>query len=96
MVEQAQEEMIRLRTERQRSRTNLAPDSSMPVNPSSETNGHVHQAGDIPDLVLEVETKSYKVKPFGLAKSFNMRELNPNGEFFDQLVLYKAERWVVS
>ena len=34
----------------------------------------------IPDLVQEAETKVYKVKPFGLDSSVNMRELNPNGK----------------
>lgn len=28
---------------------------------------------------MEAETKIYKVKPFGLDKSINMRDLNPNG-----------------
>ena len=52
----------------------------MPAVPSSETNGHVEQQPTVPDLVQEAETKVYKVKPFGLDISVNMRELNPNGE----------------
>lgn len=55
---------------------------------SSETNGHTAMQTDIPDLVQEAETKVYKVKPFGLDKSVNMRELNPNGEALCSSVFY--------
>lgn len=55
---------------------------------SSETNGHVDQsANSIPDLVQEAETKVYKVKPFGLDSSVNMRDLNPNGRTSLHLIL---------
>ena len=30
---------------------------------------------------MEAETRIYKVKPFGLDSSVNMRELNPNGKY---------------
>lgn len=79
IVDQAEEEMNRLRAEQQQSRANVRPDSSMPAIPSSEANGSVDSGQPIPDLVLEAETKVYKVKPFGLDASVNMRELNPNG-----------------
>ena len=78
IVDQAEEEMKRLRAEQQLQRQSRAA-SSMPPVPSSETNGHVDSQPMIPDLVQEVETKIYKVKPFGLDKSVNMRGLNPNG-----------------
>jgi len=78
MVDQAEEEMSRLRAEQRQDRPFHAPGSSMPALPSSEAN---EQPAAIPDLVLEVETKLYKVKPFGLEKSYNMRELNPNGTY---------------
>ena len=80
IVDQAEEEMNRLRSEQQLQRAQARSDSSMPAVPSSETNGHVEQQSMIPDLVQEAETKVYKVKPFGLDSSVNMRELNPNGE----------------
>ena len=80
IVGQAEEEMHRLRAEQQQTRANLRPDSSMPAVPSSEANVSVDQGRPIPDLVLEAETKVYKVKPFGLDVSVNMRELNPNGK----------------
>lgn len=79
IVDQAEEEMNRLRSEQQVRRAQRAPDSSLPAVPSSETNGHADPQAAIPDLVQEAETKVYKVKPFGLDKSVNMRELNPNG-----------------
>ena len=80
IVDQAEEEMNRLRSEQQLHRAPARRDSSMPAVPSSEANGHVDQQPMIPDLIQEAETKVYKVKPFGLDSSVNMRELNPNGE----------------
>ena len=85
MIDQAEEEMNRLRAEQQQNaqnRTRAQFSSSMPAMPSSDTIGQngadvIH--ADIPDLVTEVETRVYKSKPFGLDKSINMRELNPNG-----------------
>ena len=79
IVEQAEEEMTRLRAEHQRNRTHAVPSSSLPAVPSSELNGQDDRAAEIPDLVQEAETRVYKVKPFGLDQSVNMRELNPNG-----------------
>lgn len=79
IVDQAEQEMNRQRAEQQQTRVNLKPKSSMPAAPSSEMNGALDQAQPIPDLVMEAETKAYKVKPFGLESSVNMRELNPNG-----------------
>ena len=37
------------------------------------------QPADVPDLVGEVEAVSYKVLPFGLDKTVNMRDLDPAG-----------------
>lgn len=77
IIDQAEDEMSRLRTEMQQNRAPLNP-SSLPAVPSSEANGHGDVAA-IPDLVQEAETRVYKVKPFGLDTSVNMRELDPNG-----------------
>ena len=88
MIEQAEKEMNRLRTEQQhsqQSQTRARQDSSMPSMPSSEANGHETGANiqhEIADLIQEVETRIYKVKPFGLDSSINMRELNPNGKAY--------------
>ncbi|CAD6589620.1 MAG: hypothetical protein ASARMPREDX12_003906 [Alectoria sarmentosa] len=88
IVDQAEEEMNRLRSEQQLQRAQPRPESSMPAVPSSETNGHVEQQSLITDLVQEAETKVYKVKPFGLDSSVNMRELNPND--MDKMVSIKG------
>ncbi|KAL8826345.1 MAG: hypothetical protein Q9191_003859 [Dirinaria sp. TL-2023a] len=85
IIEQAEEEMNGLRAARQQNRANVGPSSSMPLNPSSEANNQVDQ---IPDLVFEVETRTYKVKPFGLERSVNMRELNPND--MDKMISIKG------
>lgn len=87
MIDQAEEEMNRLRAEQQQNvqnRSRARFSSSMPPMPSSDTNGQNEASvlhADIPDLVTEVETRVYKTKPFGLDKSINMRELNPNGRY---------------
>lgn len=82
IVDQAEEEMARLRSEQQQrlqGRPQARASSSIPPAPSSDANVHGDQISQIPDLVMEAETKVYKVKPFGLDTSINMRELNPNG-----------------
>ena len=85
MVDQAEKEMTRLRARQRQNhtiRSRARQESSMPPMPSSEANGQgngeTHQE-EVPDLVREVETKVYKVKPFGLDSTINMRDLNPNG-----------------
>lgn len=89
MVDIAEKEMAKLRNEKrqaQQGRTRVRQGSSMPAMPSSEANGHsdgVNHQGDVPDMVQEVETRVYKVKPFGLDNSINMRDLNPNGKPLD-------------
>lgn len=88
IVDQAEDEMNRMRSEQQLQRAQARSDSSMPAVPSSETSGHVEQQSMMPDLVQEAETKVYKVKPFGLDSSVNMRELNPND--MDKMVSIKG------
>lgn len=85
IVDQAAEEMNRLRAELQQSRAQAMPSSSLPAVPSSELNGQDDRPPAIPDLVQEAEMRLYKVKPFGLDQSVNMRELNPNGRSFLEL-----------
>jgi len=96
MVDLAEKETPRLRNEQrqtQQGRTRVRQDSSMPAMPSSEVNGHsdgVNRQDDVPDLVQEVETKVYKVKPFGLDNSINMRDLNPNGKSVNPFVIHQS------
>lgn len=56
--------------------------SSVPPQPSSEANTPAPQQqpepiDDFEDLVTDVEKSTYKVRPFGLDKTINLRELNP-------------------
>ena len=89
IVDMAEEEMNRLRAEQQQARRDAQPASSAPIMPSSEGNAvPADQQDAIPDLVLEAETNIYKIKPFGLDKSINMRELNPND--MDTLISIKG------
>ena len=84
MIELAEKETAKQRVERQQmpqSAPSLRHPSSMPPVPSSDLPSSAPDAANqVPDLVQEVETKTYKVKPFGLDGSINMRELNPNGK----------------
>ena len=43
---------------------------------------------DIPNLVSEVDQKTYNVRPFGLDNTINLRELNPGD--MDKLVSVKG------
>ncbi|KAL8715975.1 MAG: hypothetical protein Q9220_000642 [cf. Caloplaca sp. 1 TL-2023] len=92
IVDQAEEEMTRLRSDQQQRQPQRRPrgtsGSSLPAAPSSEAQITSDQAAQIPDLVMEAEIRVYKVKPFGLDTSINMRELNPND--MDKMVSIKG------
>ncbi|KAH7119085.1 MCM2/3/5 family-domain-containing protein [Dendryphion nanum] len=45
-------------------------------------------APEVPDLVKEVDQKTYRVRPFGLDKTINLRDLNPGD--MDKLVSIKG------
>jgi DNA replication licensing factor MCM4 len=83
MVELAEKEQLQLHQSardqaRARVSSSVAPLSSDAAN---QDKGYAQQPQtEIPDLVAEVETRTYKVLPFGLDKSVNMRELNPAGK----------------
>ncbi|KAL3480714.1 vacuolar transporter chaperone 4 [Aspergillus californicus] len=90
MVELAAKEMERLRSQIQRNQNNHRDLSSAPVVPSSDAmseSGRMPQT-EIPDLVAEAETKPYKVLPFALDSTINMRELDPAD--MDKLVSIKG------
>lgn len=87
MVELATKEMERLRAQSFRHHAHANNPSSTPVNPSSDAMsdaGRIPQQAEIPDLVAEVETKNFKVLPFGLDHSVNMRDLDPAGQLCPQ------------
>ncbi|KAF2862982.1 putative DNA replication licensing factor mcm4 [Piedraia hortae CBS 480.64] len=70
--------------------------SSMPPMPSSDmdsangTNGvrPPQQTEEVEDIVAEVESRVFRVRPFGLDGTINLRELNPND--MDKLVSIKG------
>lgn len=81
MVELAIKEMDNLRSRAQRNQHRTRDLSSAPPVPSSDAMSETGRAPqtEIPDLVNEVETKSFKVLPFGLDSTVNMRDLDPAG-----------------
>ncbi|KAL2872565.1 vacuolar transporter chaperone 4 [Aspergillus lucknowensis] len=90
MVELAAKEMERLRSQIQRNQNNHRDLSSASVVPSSDVlsdSGRIPQT-EIPDLVAEAETKPYKILPFGLDSTVNMRDLDPAD--MDKLVSIKG------
>jgi DNA replication licensing factor MCM4 len=86
MVELAEDEMRKQRASQSQStpgqsQNRLIPSSDAPV-PSSERSEHTPQpqAAPVVDLSLEVGQKVYKVRPFGIDGTINLRDLNPAGE----------------
>ncbi|KAK3111618.1 MCM DNA helicase complex subunit [Teratosphaeriaceae sp. CCFEE 6253] len=104
MVELAEKRMNQQRsTQSQEAHQNQArqrESSSMPPMPSSDVdNANVAALADgndapaqsteeIEDLVAEVEQKIFRVRPFGLDQTINLRDLNPND--MDKLVSIKG------
>ncbi|PVH95639.1 MCM-domain-containing protein [Periconia macrospinosa] len=96
MIELAEKRMaeMRLQAQAQRGQPQRGHDSSsLPPMLSSDapTPGAPSpaQAGlDIPDLVKEVDQKTYRVRPFGLDSTTNLRDLNPAD--MDKLVSIKG------
>lgn len=74
-------EAIRAQQTNQRRQPRARELSSAPVMPSSELGNDADQGtqNEIPNLLAEVQTKTYKVLPFGMDKSVNMRDLDPGG-----------------
>ncbi|KAK4948756.1 MCM DNA helicase complex subunit [Elasticomyces elasticus] len=95
MVELAQKAMQGLQRARNGGTASRARDgSSMPRLPSSDlgsaapTPAATPAADDIPDLVEEAEIRPWKVLPFGLDQTVNMRDLDPAD--IDKLISVKG------
>lgn len=84
MIELAMKEMEQLRTQNQRHHAHARDMSSVPPALSSDAMSEGGRAPqhEIPDLVAEVENKLFKVLPFGLDSTVNMRELDPAGTWY--------------
>jgi DNA replication licensing factor MCM4 len=88
MIELAEKRMNELRVLQQQSQRGVKPrgrdSSSLPPVPSSDIGTPATPAPQTPadllaDLVREVDSKTYRVRPFGLDNTINLRELNPSG-----------------
>ncbi|KIW62561.1 hypothetical protein PV04_10724 [Phialophora macrospora] len=94
MVELAQKEMQDLRRAHAAGPSSRARDgSSVPPAPSSDLNAPTPvatgtAADDLPDLVEEAMIQPWKVMPFGLDKTINMRDLDPAD--IDKLISVKG------
>ncbi|KAI9769174.1 MAG: hypothetical protein M1839_003778 [Geoglossum umbratile] len=82
MVEQVTEELQKKRARQLQARARGDISSSQPAIPSSERNGLVENGQrannqEEPDLLADVETRTYKVRVFGLDSTVNLRDLNP-------------------
>jgi len=91
MIELAEKRMGDMRSASQRQAaangSRARQGSSLPPMPSSDIDAPANGAqpdleplNDLPDLVQEVESRVYKVRPFGLENTINLRDLNPGGK----------------
>jgi DNA replication licensing factor MCM4 len=95
MLELAEKKMAEMRVQLSQQQRDAQPrgrESSLPPMLSSDapTPGAPSPApfADIPNLVSEVDQLTYNVRPFGLDKTINLRELNPGD--MDKLVSVKG------
>jgi DNA replication licensing factor MCM4 len=99
LLELAEKKMSerRAQSSQQNGQDRTRDSSSMPPPPSSDADNNMggetprptqQSAPEIQDLYAEVESSSYRVRPFGLDRNINLRELNPKD--MDQLVSVKG------
>ncbi|KAI9761665.1 MAG: Sir2 histone deacetylase Hst2 [Chaenotheca gracillima] len=87
MIEELEKEISERRAQQQqqaRTRAQTGAPSSEPTFPSSERNENGTQENAVMstpaadnDMIADVESRVYKVRPFGLDTTINLRELNP-------------------
>jgi DNA replication licensing factor MCM4 len=82
------QEVMRQFNAHEAAQTSRARDSSsLPPAPSSDADSHMPAGGvqealaSLPNRMDEVSDKTYRVRPFGLDKTINLRELNPQGKY---------------
>ncbi|KLJ11041.1 minichromosome maintenance protein 4 (cell division control protein 54) [Blastomyces silverae] len=91
MIELALKEMESLRAQANQRRQPRARDSSsVPPVTSSDIGNEAGRAQptEVPNLMADVESKTFKVLPFGLDKTVNMRDLDPAD--MDKLISIKG------
>lgn len=84
MIGLAEKEIERARQSNQRRQAPAARDaSSIPAFPTSDADGtgNAPVQQDSSSILADIESRTYKVLPFGLDKSINMRDLDPGGMF---------------
>lgn len=90
-------DMMRQQSQQRNGETNRTRDlSSAPPMPSSDVDNNIggqapvpaEVADEIPDLVTEAEQRIYRVRPFGMDKTINLRDLNPGD--MDKMVSVKG------
>ncbi|KAK2740224.1 hypothetical protein FQN55_008950 [Onygenales sp. PD_40] len=91
MVDLAIKEMESLRTQAsQRRQPRTRDSSSAPPVPSSDIGNDAARAqqAEIPNLLADIESKTFKVLPFGMDSTVNMRDLDPAD--MDKLISIKG------
>jgi DNA replication licensing factor MCM4 len=95
LAEKRMNEMRSTQSQQARQAQQNGHSSSMPPMPSSDidnvdgqANGQAQAQPQVEDLVAECEQTIYRVRPFGLDKTINLRDLNPND--MDKLVSIKG------
>lgn len=101
MIEIAEKKMNEMSTAqsqqaRQNQQARARDSSSMPPMPSSDVDNNINSQAngaapaqpEVEDLVADCEQKIYRVRPFGLDNTTNLRELNPGD--MDKLVSVKG------
>jgi DNA replication licensing factor MCM4 len=96
ILEMAERKMDSMRSAQSQQRQNARDLSSAPPMPSSDVDHNIggqtptpaHAAEDIPDLITEAEQRIYRVRPFGMDKTINLRDLNPGD--MDKMVSVKG------
>lgn len=88
LTEFAAEEMLQIQRTMAVRNTNRKRRSSTQPLQSSDPGTLTTQNMEVPNLVEEIEQQSFKVLPFGMEKSVNMRDLDPND--MDKLVSVKG------
>ncbi len=84
MVEEGAKEMSAQRARMQRERPgNGILSSELPMSSLGKGQAPTNGDGILPletDLLADIESRAYKIRPFGLDKTINLRDLDPSGE----------------
>ena len=101
IIEVAEKRLNEFKSQRQQNtaqNSRQQQSSSVPAPPSSDADHARNQANieseemaKISDLIREAESTVYRVRPFGLDKTINLRDLNPGGMSQDGSLLSKRD-----